>query len=696
MSDLSRIDIKFLSGVGPKRAEMLAKQLDIHSFRDLLYYFPFRYIDRSSIYKIANLQGDMPYIQLKGRFLGFTAHGEGARRRLHALFNDGSGTIEVVWFNRVKYIQENYHTGVEYILFGKPTMFNGRYNLTHPEIDVYKPEAEIKGLQGVYYITETLRNRSFTSRNIRQLVDNLLSSVKLIDETLPDEIIRANHLMPLDAALRNIHRPESVQALNKAQERLKFDELFFLQLNILRYTKQRNSSLQGFTFNVVGEPFMNFYNNHMPFPLTGAQKRVIKEIRNSMRTGRQMNRLLQGDVGSGKTLVAFLTILIAVGNGYQGCIMAPTEILATQHFATINAMAEKIGVTVALLTGSTRKKERERIHASLQDGSLNILIGTHAVIEDNVLFRNLGLVVIDEQHRFGVAQRAKLWKKNAVPPHVLVMTATPIPRTLAMTIYGDLDVSVIDELPPGRKPVQTLLRYDNHRNSVNRFIGQQLQQGRQVYIVYPLIHESEKLDLRNLEEGYQQVCETFPDRKVCFVHGEMKPSEKDYQMQLFVTHQADIMVATTVIEVGVNVPNASVMVIENSERFGLSQLHQLRGRVGRGADQAYCILMSNPKISADTRKRLELMTETSDGFVIAEADMKFRGPGDMEGTQQSGIAFDLKIANLARDGQMVQLARDVATVVIDDDPDLSKPKNRLLADGLNSLFSRTINWSLIS
>lgn len=696
MSDLSRIDIKFLSGVGPKRAEMLAKQLDIHSFRDLLYYFPFRYIDRSSIYKIANLQGDMPYIQLKGRFLGFTAHGEGARRRLHALFNDGSGTIEVVWFNRVKYIQENYHTGVEYILFGKPTMFNGRYNLTHPEIDVYKPEAEIKGLQGVYYITETLRNRSFTSRNIRQLVENLLSSVKLIDETLPDEIIRANHLMPLDAALRNIHRPESVQALNKAQERLKFDELFFLQLNILRYTKQRNSSLQGFTFNVVGEPFMNFYNNHMPFPLTGAQKRVIKEIRNSMRTGRQMNRLLQGDVGSGKTLVAFLTILIAVGNGYQGCIMAPTEILATQHFATINAMAEKIGVTVALLTGSTRKKERERIHASLQDGSLNILIGTHAVIEDNVLFRNLGLVVIDEQHRFGVAQRAKLWKKNVVPPHVLVMTATPIPRTLAMTIYGDLDVSVIDELPPGRKPVQTLLRYDNHRNSVNRFIGQQLQQGRQVYIVYPLIHESEKLDLRNLEEGYQQVCETFPDRKVCFVHGEMKPSEKDYQMQLFVTHQADIMVATTVIEVGVNVPNASVMVIENSERFGLSQLHQLRGRVGRGADQAYCILMSNPKISADTRKRLELMTETSDGFVIAEADMKFRGPGDMEGTQQSGIAFDLKIANLARDGQMVQLARDVATAVIDDDPDLSKPKNRLLADGLNSLFSRTINWSLIS
>lgn len=696
MSDLSRIDIKFLSGVGPKRAEMLAKQLDIHSFRDLLYYFPFRYIDRSSIYKIANLQGDMPYIQLKGRFLGFTAHGEGARRRLHALFNDGSGTIEVVWFNRVKYIQENYHTGVEYILFGKPTMFNGRYNLTHPEIDVYKPEAEIKGLQGVYYITETLRNRSFTSRNIRQLVENLLSSVKLIDETLPDEIIRANHLMPLDAALRNIHRPESVQALNKAQERLKFDELFFLQLNILRYTKQRNSSLQGFTFNVVGEPFMNFYNNYMPFPLTGAQKRVIKEIRNSMRTGRQMNRLLQGDVGSGKTLVAFLTILIAVGNGYQGCIMAPTEILATQHFATINAMAEKIGVTVALLTGSTRKKERERIHASLQDGSLNILIGTHAVIEDNVLFRNLGLVVIDEQHRFGVAQRAKLWKKNAVPPHVLVMTATPIPRTLAMTIYGDLDVSVIDELPPGRKPVQTLLRYDNHRNSVNRFIAQQLQQGRQVYIVYPLIHESEKLDLRNLEEGYQQVCETFPDRKVCFVHGEMKPSEKDYQMQLFVTHQADIMVATTVIEVGVNVPNASVMVIENSERFGLSQLHQLRGRVGRGADQAYCILMSNPKISADTRKRLELMTETSDGFVIAEADMKFRGPGDMEGTQQSGIAFDLKIANLARDGQMVQLARDVATAVIDDDPDLSKPKNRLLADGLNSLFSRTINWSLIS
>lgn len=696
MNRLAEVDIKFLTGVGPKRAELLKKYLNIRSFYDLLYYFPFRYVDKSTVYKIANLEGEVPYIQLKGHFITFTMHGEGARRRLHGLFTDGTGTIEVVWFNRAKILAEKYRTGVEYILFGKPAIFNGRYNLSHPEVDVYKPDAPVKGLQGVYTIPETLRNRSFSTRNIQQLVENLLTTVKTIEETLPQEIIVKNKLMGLHEALINIHKPKSIQELNKAQERLKFDELFFLQLNILRFTKMRNRNLRGFQFPVVGDPFNNFYANHLPFPLTNAQKRVIKEIRKNMGSGRQMNRLLQGDVGSGKTLVAFMTMLLAVGNGYQSCIMAPTEILATQHYQTIREMAEKINVRVALLTGSTRKKEREVIHTALQDGSLNILIGTHAVIEDDVIFNNLGLVVIDEQHRFGVAQRAKLWKKNNTPPHVLVMTATPIPRTLAMTVYGDLDVSVIDELPPGRKPVQTLLRYENHRDKINRFIGSQMQKGHQVYIVYPLISESEKLDLKNLEEGYNYICETFPKRKVCFVHGKMKPAEKDCQMKLFASGQADIMVATTVIEVGVNVPNASVMIIENAERFGLSQLHQLRGRVGRGADQAYCILMSKPQISADTRKRLEIMTQTNDGFIVAEADMKLRGPGDMEGTQQSGVAFDLKIANLVRDGQMIQFARDVASEIIENDPNLEKPENRVLNTTLKFLYDKSVNWSLIS
>ena len=696
MNRLAEVDIKFLTGVGPKRAELLKKYLSIRSFYDLLYYFPFRYVDKSTIYKIANLEGDVPYIQLKGYFITFTMHGEGVRRRLHGLFTDGTGTIEVVWFNRAKILADKYRTGVEYILFGKPTVFNGRYNLSHPEVDVYKPDASAKGLQGVYTIPETLRNRLFSTRNIQQLVENLLTTVKTVEETLPQEIIVKNKLMGLHEALINIHKPKSIQDLNKAQERLKFDELFFLQLNILRFTKMRNRNLRGFQFPVVGDPFNDFYANHLPFPLTGAQKRVIKEIRKNMGTGRQMNRLLQGDVGSGKTLVAFMTMLLAVGNGYQSCIMAPTEILATQHYQTISEMAEKINVKVALLTGSTKKKDREVIHAALQDGSLNILIGTHAVIEDDVIFRNLGLVVIDEQHRFGVAQRAKLWKKNSTPPHVLVMTATPIPRTLAMTVYGDLDVSVIDELPPGRKPVQTLLRYENHREKINRFISSQMQAGHQVYIVYPLITESEKLDLKNLEEGYNYICDTFPKRKVCFVHGKMKPAEKDSQMKLFASGEADIMVATTVIEVGVNVPNASVMIIENAERFGLSQLHQLRGRVGRGADQAYCILMSKPQIAADTRKRLEIMTQTNDGFIVAEADMKLRGPGDMEGTQQSGVAFDLKIANLAHDGQMIQFARDIASEIIDNDPTLEKPENRVLANTLKFLYVKSVNWSLIS
>lgn len=696
MNDIVHLDIKYLKGVGPKRAELLAKELDIHTYYDLLYYFPFRYIDKTHIHKINEISGEMPSIQLKGHFITFAEQGEGAKKRLHALFGDGTGTIEVVWFNSVKRMKESLHTGKEYIIFGKPTLFNSRYSISHPEIEDFKPDAEPKGLRGVYTLTEKMRNRAVSSRTIQQLEENLLSSIKCIEETLPKEILERNKLMGLHDALNNIHKPRSIHDLQRAQLRLKFDELFFLQLNILRFAKSRSIKIVGFRFTRIGEHFNNFYNTALPFELTGAQKRVIKEIRKDMGSGRQMNRLLQGDVGSGKTLVAVMSTLIALDNGYQACIIAPTEILATQHYATVSEMLTKIGIKTALLTGSTKKSERDIIHAQLLSGELDILIGTHAVLEDTVNFHNLGLVVIDEQHRFGVAQRAKMWKKNNTPPHILVMTATPIPRTLAMTVYGDLDVSVIDELPPGRKPVTTVLRFDNHRQSVYRFIGEQLKLGRQIYIVYPLIQESEKSDLRNLEDGYEIIKETFPSYRVCFVHGKMRPAEKDYQMQLFVSHKADILVATTVIEVGVNVPNASVMVIENAERFGLAQLHQLRGRVGRGADQSYCILMSHRKLSKDTRHRLNVMTETNDGFVVAEEDMKLRGPGDMEGTQQSGIAFNLKISNLAHDGQIIQLARDAASEILDKDPELRLPENKKLTQQLAFLFRKQANWSLIS
>ena len=693
-----RKDVKYLHGVGPKRADLLAKELDIHSFYDLLMYFPFRYVDRSSIYHIADLQGDMPAIQLKGRFVTFNVQGEGAKRRLVALFTDGTGTIEVVWFNRVKTIAETYHTGTEYILFGKPTLFKNSYSIIHPEVDVYKPDAPPTGLLGIYNLTEKLRNRNFTSRTMQKLVTTLLESVAVrrLPETLPPSIVQRHHLMPLGEALFNIHTPTDVPSLQQAQRRLKYEELFFLQLDILKNIKGQSRKLPGLRFVHVGDYFNDFYHHHLPFPLTEAQKRVIREIRHDTGSGHQMNRLLQGDVGSGKTIVAFLSMLIALDNGYQACIMAPTEILATQHYESLSTMAQHIGVKVALLTGSTRKKAREAIHEQLRSGELQILIGTHALIEEEVKFRNLGLAVIDEQHRFGVAQRAKLWKKNVSPPHVLVMTATPIPRTLAMTVYGDLDVSVIDELPPGRKPVTTRLRYENQRQEMYHFIGTELRKGRQAYIVYPLIEESEKLDLKALEEGYEIVRETFPSYRVCYVHGRMKPAEKDHQMQLFASGQANILVATTVIEVGVNVPNASVMVIENAERFGLSQLHQLRGRVGRGADQSYCILMSKHELSKDTRHRLEVMTQTNDGFVVAEEDMKLRGPGDMEGTQQSGIAFNLRISNLATDGLIVQAARDDAQQILDADPDLTTPQGRRLDAELRTRFNRTQKWGLIS
>ena len=699
MSDLTSVDIQYLHGVGPKRAALLGSELGVRSYYDLLYYFPFRYIDRSTIHHISDIKGDMPYIQLKGRFINFTTQGEGARRRLQALFTDGTGTIEVVWFNRVKSIQNTYRQGVEYVLFGKPTQYKLHYSIVHPEIDESASVKDAGGLQGVYNLTEKLRNRSISSRTIQKLVANLLASVAVenIEDTLPADVRQKRALMPLGKALVNMHCPTAIDNLHKAQARLKYEELFFLELHILKYLKGETKKLPGSVFAKVGDYFNNFYGNYLQFPLTGAQKRVIKEIRRDLCSGHQMNRLLQGDVGSGKTIVAFMTMLIALDNGFQACLMAPTEILATQHYESLSQMCEKIGVKIALLTGSTKKKDREWINDQLVRGELQILVGTHALIEDTVQFHNLGLAIIDEQHRFGVAQRARLWKKNkTVAPHVLVMTATPIPRTLAMTAYGDLDVSVIDELPPGRKAVTTVLRYEKDRVKMYRFLGDELRKGRQVYIVYPLIEENEKMDMKDLENGLEIVRETFPDYTVSYVHGRMKPAEKDYQMSQFASGKAQILVATTVIEVGVNVPNASVMVIENAERFGLSQLHQLRGRVGRGSEQSYCILMSKYELSSDTRHRLEVMTQTSDGFVLAEEDMKLRGPGDMEGTQQSGIPLNLKVANLASDGQLLQLAREDVEELLRKDPELKMREHKAVGERLDFLFGNKINWGRIS
>lgn len=696
MNNLRLRDITYLKGVGPKRAELLAADLGIKSFYDLLYHFPSNYVDRSTVYTVKQLRGDMPACQLRGRFLSFTLKGEGAKSRLIGLFSDGTGLMEVVWFNRIKAIRQTYLTDNEYIIFGKPTEFNGRWSMAHPEIDLPGSKGAMQGLRGTYPLTDKLRNRGITSRTIFAWVQTALATATIIDDPLPPDVVARYRLMPLREALTAIHNPVNNDQLQRAKFRLKFEELLLLQLNIQRYTRRRRSMSGGFYFPRIGRFFNNFYSQCLPFELTGAQKRVIKEIRADMGSGRQMNRLLQGDVGSGKTMVALLCMLIALDNKTQACLMAPTEILATQHFETIAKAVAPVGVNVKLLTGSTRKKDRDLIHEQLVDGSLHILVGTHALLEDNVRFNNLGFVVIDEQHRFGVAQRARLWNKNTTPPHVLVMTATPIPRTLAMTVYGDLDVSVIDELPPGRKPVETLLRYDNRRYDVYRGIGRQLAQGRQVYIVYPLIEENEKLALRSLEEGYELIKETFPNHRVAYVHGKMKPAEKDHQMMLFASHQADILVATTVIEVGVNVPNATTMVIENAERFGLSQLHQLRGRVGRGGDQSYCILMTRHNIAAETRRRLEIMTSTTDGFVVAEADLKMRGPGDLEGTMQSGIPFDLRLANLATDGQIVQLARDAASDILDTDPELTTAPNRRLSQAIAQSTARTIDWSRIS
>lgn len=697
MPDLYSLNIKYLPGVGPKRAELLAQELEIRSFHDLLYYFPYKYIDRSKTYRICELDGNMPYIQLKGRIIAYSTHGEGARRRLSATFSDGTGSIELVWFKGIRFVTDKYKTGVEYTLFGKPTLFNGRLNIAHPELDTIDETDKRYTLQGYYNTTEKMKNAFVNSKALQKMVYNLWESLQgPLDETLPQEIIQAAKVIGLTDAIRNIHFPDSVEALRKAEYRLKFEELFYLQLQILRYTKLRNRKLGGIRFDRIGDNFNNFYHKALPFALTNAQKRVLREIRADVGSGKQMNRLLQGDVGSGKTLVALMSMLMALDNQCQACLMAPTEILATQHYETISQMVAPLGIRVELLTGSTKKKDRTALHEALLTGDIQILIGTHALIEDTVKFANLGMVVIDEQHRFGVEQRARLWKKNSIPPHILVMTATPIPRTLAMTVYGDLDVSVIDELPPGRKPIQTLLQYDNKRGALYASLRRQMEQGRQVYIVYPLIQESEKSDLRNLEEGYESIREIFPEYEVCMVHGKMKPNEKDREMQRFAQGEARIMVATTVIEVGVNVPNATVMVIENAERFGLSQLHQLRGRVGRGGEQSYCILMTNYKIAQDTRKRLEIMVETTDGFRISEADLQMRGPGDMEGTQQSGIAFNLKIANIAKDGQILQFARDMALTVLEKDDLLALPQNYLLRKELSRLFDKQQYWGLIS
>ncbi len=698
MFDLTSRDIMYLPGVGPQRAAVLNKELSLHSLHDLLYYFPYKYVDRSRLYYIHEIDGNMPYIQLKGEILSFETFGEGRQRRLVAHFSDGTGVVDLVWFQGIKYLLGRYKVHTEYIVFGKPTVFNGRINVAHPDIDPAEGLVlSNMGMQPYYNTTERMKRGGLNSHALEKLTTNLFALLKEpLPETLPAWMVEKHHLMSLDESLRNIHFPRTPELLRRAQYRLKFEELFYVQLGILRYAKDRIQKYHGFVFSRVGEAFNTFYSRHLPFELTGAQKRVIKEIRRDMGSGRQMNRLLQGDVGSGKTLVALMSMLIALDNGYQTCLMAPTEILASQHCETIRQFLGDMPIRVELLTGSVKGKKREAILKGVTLGEVHILIGTHAVLEDTVNFASLGMVVIDEQHRFGVAQRAKLWGKNTRPPHVLVMTATPIPRTLAMTLYGDLDVSVIDELPPGRKPIRTIHQFDNRRASLYASIRSQIEEGRQVYIVYPLIQESEKMDIKNLEEGYEHICAEFPEYKVSKVHGKMKPADKDAEMQRFVTGETQIMVATTVIEVGVNVPNASVMVIENAERFGLSQLHQLRGRVGRGADQSYCILVTGYKLTEETRKRIEIMVNSNDGFEIAEADLKLRGPGDLEGTQQSGIAFDLKIADIARDGQLLQFVREIAQGVIDTDPAENRPENAVLWSQLRALRKTNVNWAAIS
>ena len=694
-------DIMYLPGVGPNRKKMLSKELGIETYGDLLEYYPYKYVDRSKVYTVHELTGDMPFVQVVGRILSFETFEMGPRKeRVVAHFSDGTGIMDLVWFNGGKYAKQNYKIGTKYLIFGRPGVFNNRIQVQHPDIDLAdKVELSTMGMQPYYNTTEKMKKAGMNSRAVEKLTKTLVGVLKdPLPETIPDFITAPLHLMSRDQALRNLHYPQDTKDLERARVRLKFEELFFVQLNILRYASDQRRKYRGFVFNRIGPLFNDFYQKNLPFDLTGAQKRVMHEIRKDMCTGRQMNRLLQGDVGSGKTLVALMTMLIALDNGYQACMMAPTEILAEQHLQSIREFLKGMPIRIELLTGIVKGKKRQEILDGLRSGDVHILIGTHAVIEDTVQFAQLGTVVIDEQHRFGVAQRAKLWAKtegNTIP-HVLVMTATPIPRTLAMTLYGDLDVSIIDELPPGRKPIRTSHVFDNRMTSLYDGIRRQIHEGRQVYIVFPLIEESEKIDLKNLEQGFETLREAFPDFRLSKVHGKMKAKEKEEEMQKFVSGETQILVATTVIEVGVNVPNASVMVILEAQRFGLSQLHQLRGRVGRGADQSFCILVTPFKLSEDTRKRIDIMCETNDGFRIAEADLKLRGPGDLEGTQQSGMAFDLKIANIARDGQLVQLARDEAQKIIDEDPQCQSPKYQMLWNRLRQLRKTNVNWAAIS
>lgn len=693
-------EIKYIAGVGEKRAKLLNTELGIYTVEDMLRYYPYRYVDRSKFYHIRDIESDTAYVQIKGRITHFEKIGTGRKQRLTALFSDGERSIELVWFQGVKFIQNKYKVGMEYVLFGKPTYFNRSYNFAHPELEPISdlPKIEKMGLQPFYNTTEKMKKGYLHTKTIQKITHHLIVQLynHPLSEILPSHILQAYHLMNLTQSFIHIHFPKSTQHLQQARMRFKFEELFFIQLNIVRQVDWRNKHFKGFVFSTVGEIFHHFYQHNLPFDLTNAQKRVIKEIRADLGSGRQMNRLLQGDVGSGKTVVALLSMLIALDNGYQTCLMAPTEILATQHYESITQLLQGTTVQVALLTGSTRQKERTTLFENLQNGTLHILIGTHALLEDNVQFQNLGLAIIDEQHRFGVVQRSKLWKKNRQPPHVLVMTATPIPRTLAMTVYGDLSVSVIDELPPGRKPIATYHYYEQKRNALLGFLVEQIDKGRQLYIVYPLIQESEKMDYQNLEEGYEFFKSYFTNHTISMVHGQMKPDEKEKNMQDFATGKTRILVATTVIEVGVNVPNASVMVIESAERFGLSQLHQLRGRVGRGTAQSYCLLLTGVKLSKEARQRMEIMTRTNDGFEIAEADLKLRGPGDFEGTQQSGLPFQLKIANLTKDIQLMTIARDAAQNIIKQDPQLQQAQHQAIATYLQKLKKNSIDWSVIS
>lgn len=699
MNNIFNQDIMYLPGVGPKRKEILVSQLNIKTWGDLIEYYPYKYVDRSRVYPIRELSGDMPLVQIKGAIQVFEEFGEGRKKRIVAHFSDGRDVVDLVWFGGKNWVYDTYKPGTEYIVFGKPQPYNGRYQFAHPDMEkASNLQLSTMGMQPYYITTQTMKDRGVTSRAMEKMTKALVARIPQgsIAETLLEDQIRRLHLISRDDALRKIHYPQSLRDVQQAQERLKFEELFYVQLNILRYATEQRHKYRGFAFSRVGEPLNAFYKNNLPFELTNAQKRVVHEIHDDMRSGIQMNRLLQGDVGSGKTLVALMAMLIAIGNGFQACIMAPTEILAEQHLNTITEFLQGMDIRVELLTGIVKGKRRTEVLNALADGSINIIVGTHALIEDNVVFKRLGLAVIDEQHRFGVAQRARLWKKSERPPHILVMTATPIPRTLAMTLYGDLDVSVIDELPPGRKPIVTIHKYNNQMTSLYAGIAKQINEGRQVYFVFPVIEEGKNKDLKNLEDGYEALKQIFPQYSMSKVHGQMKPKDKEAEMQKFVQGKTQILVATTVIEVGVNVPNASVMVIMDAQRFGLSQLHQLRGRVGRGAKQSFCILVTSYELSQDTRKRIDIMCQTNDGFRIAEADLKLRGPGDLEGTAQSGMAFDLKIANIARDGQIVQLARNEAKKIVDDDPDCAKPKYDLLWQHLRELRNTNVNWGVIS